>query len=97
MFSHTELPMLHRLQATARRVTDMIHQRAVKEYSLAVGGVVQHLDMCIIHNSLVSREQGKPWQEINYDHMRRAKWLVEQSYIPHRIVNAWYQRKCAAR
>jgi hypothetical protein len=75
----------------------MIHRRAVVEYHLAFGSTAPtnaSLDMCVIHNSLVGRETGRPWREVDYDHMRRAAWLVEQSFIPNRLVNDWYTRKC---
>ena len=73
----------------------MIHARAVREYGLAFGSErADHLDMCVIHNSLLAREDGKPWAEVDYDHMRRAAWLCEQSYQPGNLVQAWYRRKC---
>lgn len=95
MFNISDLPTLHRMQAVADRARSMIHARACREYGLAFGhdGGTQ-LDLCIIHNSLLSRDIGKPWPEVNYDHMRRAEWLLERSYEPSRLVNAWYHRKC---
>jgi hypothetical protein len=96
-FQQSDLPTLHRMQAAAARVRDMIHRRPVVEYHLALGSTAPanaFLDMCIIHNSLVGRETGRPWREVDYDHMRRAARLVEQSFIPGRLVNDWYRRKC---
>jgi hypothetical protein len=97
-FQQSDLPTLHRMQATAARVRDMIHRRAVVEYHAAFGSTLRQriafLDMCVIHNSLVGRETGRPWREVDYDHMRRAAWLVEQSFRPNRLVNDWYRRKC---
>ena len=96
MFDMNDLPTLHRMQAAARRVSAMIHDRACREYGLAFGNDnCKQLDACVIHNSLVSRENGKPWREVNYSHMRRAEWLIEQSYKPNRLVNDWYRRKCS--
>ena len=84
MFHTSDLPTLHRMQAAARRIQLMIHARACKEYALAFGHHANSnsatLDMCVIHNSIVSLENGKPWQEVNYSHMRRARWLCDQSY-----------------
>ena len=95
MFQQSDLATLHRMQATAKRVSNMIHARACREYGLAFGrSDSTTLDMCVMHNSIVSRDDGKPWSEINYDHMRRAQWLCEQSSKPNQLVQAWYQRKC---
>ena len=88
-----------RMQAAARRIQLMIpYARACREYALAFGHHANSnsttLDMCVIHNSIVSLENGKPWQEVNYSHMRRARWLCDQSYKASRLVDAWYTRKC---
>jgi hypothetical protein len=99
MFKQCDLPTLHRLQDTARRVREMIHRRAVVEYHLAFGSTAAHaghLDMCVIHNSMIARDQGKPWPEVNYDHMRRAAWLCEKTHEPYQLVNRWYSRKTMA-
>lgn len=94
-FHVTDLPTLHRMQAIAERVRLMIHARACEEYGLAFGqSGSKSLDCCIIHNSLVGLETGKPWREVNYHHMRRANWLLKRQHIPGRIVTAWYRRKC---
>jgi hypothetical protein len=84
------------MRQTADRIRSMIHRRAIAEYCAAFGhkpNADSHLDMCVIHNSLVSADDGKPWREVNYKHMRRAAWLCEQSFEPSRIVTAWYERK----
>ena len=39
-------------------------------------------------------DNGKPWAEINYSLMRKARWLSEKSFEPSRLVTAWYRRKC---
>jgi hypothetical protein len=83
------------MQDAAKRISDMIHARACREYGLAFGHEGgTSLDFCIIHNSLVGRETGKPWAEVNYDHMRKAAWLLSQQHEPSRLVTAWYRRKC---
>ena len=98
MFQQADLPTLHKMQAQAERVRWMIHERAIKAYCEAFGSTFRkgesHLDMCVIHNSIISFEQGKPWQEVNYSAMRRARRLCEQSFQPSRLVTQWYRRKC---
>lgn len=97
MFKPSDLPTLHRMQEAATRVAALVHARAVREYGLAFGNPnATGLDCCIIHNSLVGRDTGRPWPEVNYDHMRRAQWLLEQQHVANSLVNQWYQRKCRA-
>lgn len=97
MFTPANLNTLHRMQTVADRTRWMIHRRAIEAYCAALGGhadAQSRLDMCIIHNSLLSFEQGKPWPGIDYSLMRKARWLCEKSFEPSRIVTAWYRRKC---
>lgn len=98
MFHPRNVDQLQRMYAAADRTKKMIHVRAVKAYCLAMGETYtadSQLCNCIIHNSIVSRDNGKPWKEVNYSHMRRARWLVQRSFEPSRVVTAWYQRKSA--
>lgn len=97
MFNPADLATLHRLQAAADRTRWLIHRRAVEAYCAAFGSKASadsQLNMCVIHNSLISFEQGKPWSEIDYSQMRKARWLCEKSFEPSRLVTAWYRRKC---
>lgn len=95
MFKQADLPTLHRMQDASKRIAAMIHARAVKEYGLAFGNPnATGLDWCVIHNSIVSRDNGTPWAEVDYAHMRRAAWLCDRQYIAAGLVNAWYRRKC---
>lgn len=95
MFKTSDLPTLHRMQAAASRIERMIHIRACREYGLAFGNDgCKQLDCCVIHNSIISRENGQPWQEVNYSHMRRASFLLEKQWEAGRLVTAWYHRKC---
>ena len=94
MFQPSDLPTLHRMQEASRRIAAMVHERAVKEYGLAFGNAnAAGLDWCVIHNSIVSRDNGAPWREVNYDHMRRAAWLLDRQHSASALVNAWYRRK----
>lgn len=96
MFTPADLDTLHRLHAAADRTRWMIHRRAIEAYCAALGIEAKpdsRLCMCHMHNSLVSFDNGKPWPEINYSLMRKARWLCEKSFEPSRIVSAWYRRK----
>lgn len=96
-FTPDDLPRLHAMQEQAERIKAMIYRRAVEAYFAAFDDFPPHgasLNGCILHNSLVGLETGRPWQEVNYQHMRRARWLLEKSLEPGRIVNNWYRRKC---
>lgn len=93
MFELSDLPTLHRMQAARDRINAMRHARAIEAYNEATGYHGDSLNMCIIHNSLVSLENGKPWPGINYSAMRRARWLTED-YRASRLVDTWYRRKC---
>ena len=48
-----------------------------------------------VHNALVSLAAGKPWPEVNYKLARRAAWLMERSYLPHRIADRIVSRAWA--
>lgn len=94
-FDIDDLPTLHRMQDAVRRIDRMMHDRACREYGLAFGNPDScELNMCVIHNSLVSRDYGKPWGEVNYHHMRRANWIIQQSHKTSRLIDSWYRRKC---
>jgi len=76
----------------------MIHRRAVVAYWRALGSTRPcpadaHLNMCTIHNSLISREQGKPWPEIDYSAMREARRLCDAQNGPSRVISRLYDRK----
>lgn len=95
MFKLEDLPTLHRMQDAARRIAGMVHARACHEYGLAFGvDDCKQLDFCIIHNSIVGYASGRPWGDVNYDHMRRAAYLLRRQHEASRIVNNWYRRKC---
>jgi hypothetical protein len=86
-----------KLNVRANAYAAMVHWRAVQAYQAAFGHTAKpgdQLDCCIIHNSIISAEQGKPWAEVNYSHMRRARWLLEyRQYEAHRLLRAMYSRK----
>lgn len=99
MFKPCDVATLCAMRDRAQRIQAMMYRRAVQAYYEGMGnGYIAKpgdtLDMCIIHNSTLSAEQGKPWPGINNSAMRRARWIVEQSYRPSRIVTQWYRRKC---
>jgi hypothetical protein len=94
-FQVSDLPTLHRMQDAARRIAAMVHRRAIREYGLAFGSTdCDQLNWCVIHNSLVARSEGKPWREVDYSHMRKAAWLLDQQHAGSALVDAWYRRKC---
>jgi hypothetical protein len=96
MFQLSDISQLERMHAAADRTRQMIHARAIKAYCRAMGGTYtrdSQLCNCVIHNSIIAFENGQPWKEVDYSQMRRARWLVQKSFEPSRIVTAWYQRK----
>jgi hypothetical protein len=83
------------LRARCDAVAKMVHERAQRAYSLALGGDgrPKGLDWCVIHNSLVSLEYGQPWREVDYSHMRRARWLLEErQHKAHDALRRLYER-----
>lgn len=95
MFKPNHIDRYRALRERSDRVRAMIHARAVAAYHAAFGSVAgrgAHLDMCIIHNSLIAAEEGKPWREVDYSQMRLAAHLCERSFEPGRIVDRWYLR-----
>jgi hypothetical protein len=94
MITKSDIETYAALRTRADRIRAMIHRRAVQAYGRAFGSeTAENLDMCVIHNSLISFDDGKPWCEINYSEMRKAAWLCERSFEPGRICTAFYQRK----
>ena len=96
MFRPDHVNQYQDMHERADRVRAMIHARAIAAYCAAFGvrsGPGSHLDMCVIHNSLLAHEQGQPWPEVNYSKMRLAARLCEHSFEPARIVSRWFQRK----
>ncbi len=79
-----------RIAGIAQRVSDMRRDRA-RAACLAAG-----LDPELLgihpHNAMVSLNAGKPWRNVDYSLVRKTLWLIEQSYLPSRLVTAWDRR-----
>lgn len=88
------------LRERCNQIRDMIYRRAVLAYYVAVGSKTvppqnATLDMCVIHNSLVAFDCGRPWLEIDYSAMRRAKWLTDRMDEPGKIADKLWRRRTA--
>ena len=84
-----------KLRAIADRIQAMKYRRAIAAYCRALGSEPKAdstLNMCVIHNSLVSRENGKPWREVDYSQMRLAARLTSD-WRASRLCDAFYARK----
>lgn len=95
MFKPEHLQRYQAMRDRADRIRSMIHARAIAAYCEAFGGkpaANSHLDMCVIHNSLIAAERGQPWREVNYSKMRLAARLCGQTHAPRAIVDRWCQR-----
>lgn len=83
------------MKARADKVRQSVYDRAVKAYFEAFGSSAPegaYLDMCVIGNSLLDAERGRPWREVNYGKMRLAKRLAHD-WRAHNLANAYYTRK----
>jgi hypothetical protein len=82
-----------------------VHRRAVMAYQRAFGREARRGDTlsgCVIHNAIVDRDRGRPWPEIDYHHLRHARFLlcrqgdaerlIDRLYA--RLVNDWRQAGC---
>jgi hypothetical protein len=79
----------------AERIRAMMHQRAIAAYCRAFGNEptpTSQLDCCVIGNSILSMQQGKPWREVDYSQMRLAKRLVD-NWDTNRICDRFFTRK----
>lgn len=78
------------LAARCDRYSAMVRARAEKACREAGIGEIH---MCVIHNALLSYEQGKPWREVNYSALRRAAWLLnERRDLARRALDSLYRR-----
>ena len=96
MFKPIHVEQYRSMRDRADRIRAMIHHRAIRAYCAAFGAdpsTDSHLDMCIIHNSLIAFDEGKPWREVNYSQMRLAARLCSKTFEPAAIVTRWYVRK----
>jgi hypothetical protein len=97
---HAAMPVYERMRSIADRVSIMRHRRAVIAYHEAFGldpKTIErnaNLDWCVIHNSILDRENGRGWREVNYSKMRLAARLLDDLRAS-RLVDAFYQRKWA--
>ena len=76
----------------------MIYRRAVVAYWRAMGNAgpvpeTAKLDMCVMHNSMIDFERGRPWREIDYSAMRLAIRIQEKTFEPDRISAALFDRR----
>lgn len=74
----------------ADRVRESIWRRAQAACEAAGLSDAGHL-----HNALVSRDQGKPWREVDYSKARLARRLFDSQFAARRLVSAYIQRKGA--
>jgi hypothetical protein len=84
-----------KMRDMVERIRAMKLRRAIVAYCRAFGNEPQRdssLSMCVIHNSLVARENGQPWREVDYSQMRLASRLAND-YHASTIYNEFYQRK----
>lgn len=65
-------------------------ERACRECELA--GLDPSIPGIHLHNAWVSFRSGKPWRGVNYTHVRRARWIMDRSFEPERIVDRWWRR-----
>lgn len=79
-----------RVAAIAERVANMRRDRA--RAACKAAGLDPELLGIHPHNAMVSFNSGKPWREIDYSLVRKTLWLIEQSYLPSRLVTAWDRR-----
>ena len=76
------------LKDRAERYARMVRDRAEKHSRLAGLGNLG----CQLHNSLVSRDYGKPWRGVDYHHARKAQWLLRKQHDAHRLLDKLYRR-----
>lgn len=75
-------------RAIADRIRAMRYKRATAASVAAGLGEIG----CQLHNCLVSADYGRPWREIDYHYARKAKWLLDTSFEPSRIIDRFYSR-----
>lgn len=96
MLSQTVMDQYRVMRQRADRIRAMQHRRAVIAYYAALGTPRAPSDgslcMCVIHNSLLAREDGKPWKGVDYSSMRLARRLVDD-WRASDICAAWFKRK----
>jgi hypothetical protein len=75
------------LAETVNARADRVRQSLMDEarQTAVEAGVGQYLGTAL-HNALLARRQGRPWQGVDYHLARRAQWLIERSYEPGRLV-----------
>lgn len=86
------------IYARKERIRAMIYHRAVEAYWRAMGAkerapATATLNICHMHNSMVSRDNGQPWREIDYSQMRLALRLADKAFEPSQIVNRLFERR----
>lgn len=74
----------------AERVAEAIRERARKVAREA--GLDPSIAFLHAHNAQVSADYGKPWPGVNYALVRRVLWLEKQSWVPHRLSDAYARR-----
>ena len=85
------------LQAKAQLARDRadriraMRDRAMRE-ALTLAGIGAWSGLNVLHNALISADQGKPWAEVNYHHARRAAWLESRLFDGHAIANTYICR-----
>ena len=45
------------------------------------------------HNALVSFHYGHPWPEVDYDLVRKVRWLEDRSWRPYRLLERWSRKR----
>jgi hypothetical protein len=74
----------------ADRTSKMITERAKRTCKEA--GLDPQLLGIHPHNAMVAYRAGQPWPNIDYAKVRKVLWLIEKSYQPGRIVEAYADR-----
>lgn len=75
-------------RARAERITN--YRRTAMRQALRAAGTGDGLN--VLHNALLSAEQGKPWPEIDYKAARLARFLESRMDAGHRIADAYCTR-----
>ena len=76
------------LAARAEKHSRAVWKRAWKLAMEAGCGHVIHM-----HNAMCDREYGKPWPEIDYAKLRKARWLMSKQWEAKRVIDKLYSRK----
>lgn len=68
------------------------YRDAAMRQALTESGIGAWTGLNVLHNALLAREEGKPWQEVNYSAARRAARLESQLFEADAIATAYIDR-----